>query len=122
VLDHPTFTFSWSNVGGVYDIVPLGDLDFDGRDDLLIPQAWSSSGDERFWVLMGDDVAADGVQNATSARLSGVSLVPSALFGYSGIRAGDVDGDGHQDIVLSGPDYSPLSYKAGGATLFTVPE
>jgi hypothetical protein len=122
VLDHPTFTFTWSDVGGVYDVIAVGDLDSDGRDDLMIPEAWSASGDQRLWVLLGADVAADRSKNASSSVLWGVSAVPSVLFGYSGALAGDVDGDGHQDVVLSAPDYSSRAYKAGGATLVTVPE
>lgn len=121
-LESPTFTFTWSEHSGVYDVLPLGDIDEDGRADVLIPQAWSDSGTQRLWILMGDDVTAEGTMSADSIALSGVSSVPTALFGYSMALAGDVDGDGHGDVVLGAPEYSAGATYAGGATLITVPE
>lgn len=121
-LESPTFSFTWSGQSGVYDIIALGDLDEDGRSETLIPQAWSDSGDQRLWILMGQDVLADGTMDAESVYLKGVSSVPAALFGYTGVLAGDVDGDGQKDVVLGAPEYSAGAHYAGGATLITVPE
>jgi hypothetical protein len=71
---------------------------------------------------MGEDVTAGGTMSADTATLSGVSSVPAALFGYAMALAGDVDGDGHDDVVLGAPEYSAGEHYAGGATLIAVPE
>lgn len=120
-LESPTFSFTWFGQSGVYDIIALGDLDEDGRSETLIPQAWSDSGDQRLWILMGEDILADGTRDAESVYLSGVSSVPAALFGYAGALAGDVDGDGQNDVVLGAPEYSAGAEYGGGATLISVP-
>jgi hypothetical protein len=122
VVETPTFTFTWSEHSGVYDVLPLGDRDGDGRSETLIPMAWSDSGTQRLWVLQGSEFAAGGTLDASDVTLSGVSSVPAALIGYSMALAGDVDGDGHDDAVLGVPEYSSGAHFAGGATLVTVPE
>ncbi len=120
-LDSPTFSFSWQEHGGAYDVLPLGDLDGDDLSDTLVPQAWSDSGNQRLWVLPGAAVATGGSASGNDMLLSGISSVPSALFGYALARGGDVDGDGQDDVVLGAPQYSAEAENAGGATLVSVP-
>ena len=120
-LDFPSCVFDWSEHGGVADVVPLGDRDGDGRDELFIPQYYSDSGNQRAWVLPGAAVSFGGTVEAEASSLSGVSVVPGAAFGYSAALAGDVDGDGADDIVVGAPEYSAAATNGGGATLITVP-
>lgn len=120
-LDFPSCVFDWSEHGGVADVVPLGDRDGDGRDELFIPQYYSDSGNQRAWILPGAAVTFGGSIVAEESSLSGVSVVPTAGFGYSAALAGDVDGDGRDDIVLGAPDYSATAAHAGAATLIAVP-
>jgi len=120
-LDSPSCVFDWSEHGGVADIVPLGDRDGDGREDLFIPEFYSDSGNQRAWILTGAAVTFGGSILAEESSLSGVSVVPTAGFGYSAALAGDVDGDGSDDIVVGAPDYSATASHAGAATLIAVP-
>lgn len=120
-LDAPSCVFDWTEGGGVADIVPLGDRDGDGRDELFVPQFYSDSGSQRAWILRGAAVSYGGLVDAETADLRAVSVVPTAQFGYSAALAGDVDGDGADDIVVGAPDYSAAGDRAGAATLITVP-
>lgn len=121
-VDQATFTFTWTEVGGVYGVVSLGDRDGDGRSETLIPLAWSNSGTQRLWILPGGEVSAGGTASEHDVRLSGVSAAPGSLFGYSAVLAGDVDADGRDDVLLGGPEYSAGAPLGGGATLITVPD
>jgi hypothetical protein len=121
VLETPTFTFTWEEHGGAYDVLPVEDLDGDGRAEVLVPEAWSDSGAERIWMVMGADVQYGASLDAGSVTLSGAGVVPDALFGYSVARGGDVDGDGQEDIVVGAPNYAVGGQVAGGATLLPLP-
>ncbi len=74
-LDAPSATITWVEHGGVADIVPLGDLDRDGQDELLLAQYFSDSGNQRLWLIPGADVRVAAIIPAESARLTGLSVV-----------------------------------------------
>lgn len=120
-IEVPSCTFAWSETGSVRDIIPLGDLDGDGRSELFLSKFFSDIGGQRAWILPGLEVQFEGLVDAESTTLQGVSVVYDALFGYSASLVGDVDGDGAPDLVLGGPDYSASAVRAGGATLITIP-
>lgn len=117
VLD-PGFTFTWGDIGGVLDVAGVGDLDEDGRDDVIIPLAWSNLGDQRLWVLPGESVQYGKTVDASEVPVTGLSVVPGALFGYGVATPGDVDGDGEGDLALGAPDHGGA---AGAATLVSLP-
>ncbi len=120
-MDLPSFVLTWEESGGVRKAIPLGDRDGDGRSETFVAQAWSASGTQRSWILQGRDVSYGGEMAAEDVALRAVSVVPTALFGFDVDLAGDVDGDGLDDLVVGAPDYSGGAEEAGGATLIPVP-
>jgi hypothetical protein len=122
VMDSPSFKVVWDEVGGVNDVVTLGDRDGDGKSELWIPLYYSDSGNDYAWILPGSEVVFGKTLNVSELGLSGISVVPGVHYGYRMAMAEDVDGDGLEDLVVGAPVWSSEAYKAGGATLITVPQ
>lgn len=82
-----------------------GDVDADGYDDVLVgaPGSNPSGGDSgRAYVIFGDPSPAGGPLWTISAGDGGFSLDGEATDDYCGFSvaaAGDVNGDGHADII-----------------------
>ena len=114
-------------------IAQAGDFNGDGRDDLLIgaPGALSSQRGEAWLVYGGTNLdkgssftaqfdTDDIVAVPTSAQLRGWRGVGEAAgdaLGYSVASAGDVDGDGFDDMLVSAPAYDNGVDNAGSVYL-----
>jgi len=75
-----------------------GDIDGDGRADLLIGAFLNSAGAPqggKCWVFSG--------KNGQTLRTF-TSTVPNGQVGFDVVTLGDVDGDGHTDFLLTGLD------------------
>jgi len=88
--------FGWSVSGA-------GDLDADGYDDLVVgahadDDNGSSSGS--VYVYYG---SATGITTVSEHKLSASDGAADALFGDRVSGAGDVDGDGYDDLVVGAP-------------------
>ncbi|MBK9384200.1 MAG: FG-GAP repeat protein [Planctomycetes bacterium] len=74
-------------------IAPVGDVDSDGRDDLIVGSPTRSANYGRFTILSG----------GTGAAISGQgSPLPRVDFGRTVGTAGDFDGDGVRDYLITG--------------------
>ncbi|MBL8803165.1 MAG: FG-GAP repeat protein [Planctomycetes bacterium] len=99
-------------------VAALGDVDLDGRDDFAVGAPFN------------DAAGADAGQvKVISGRTHNVLWTlnggPGALFGTSIAAAGDIDFDGHADLVVGAPSIATLGYVevisgATGATLRTL--
>lgn len=118
----PTTTVRLEEGSFVFDLVNLGDLDGDGREETLLPTKWN---EERrtstMTVLFGEDVIFSADYLADELALQTVSSRPSAGYGYRVFVSDDVSGDGVPDIVTGTGGDSEAGIDAGGVTWLSVP-
>jgi hypothetical protein len=104
-----------------YSVSGAGDVDGDGRDDVLVG-AW---GDDEGGITAGAAFLVLGPVTGTfDLAHADAKLVGEAYGDYAGVSvsgAGDVDGDGHDDVLVSAPRrYEGTSY-TGAAYLVSGP-
>lgn len=109
-------TIGWSKLGqGMswlgWQVGTAGDINGDGYDDVFVSAMWHDNGqtDEgKVWVYHG---SSSGLNTTESWSVEGNQ--DGAWMGYSVRSAGDVNGDGYDDLIVSAGEYSNGQSKEG---------
>jgi FG-GAP repeat protein/VCBS repeat protein len=99
---------------GSVSVSGAGDVDGDGFDDVIIGAPGDGSGAALLFLGSASGIA-DGTSASASARLV---PNPSSAGVESVAGAGDVNGDGYDDVIVGSPNYSGDQYYEGAAFLF----
>jgi hypothetical protein len=120
-------TFTYADAHATFDngedsVAGLGDLDGDGLDDLLLGDPWytpngvSNSGRALVWY--GASLAAGGTFAAEDADVTLIGEGGHNKLGAAVAAAGDVDGDGLPDLLISAPGWEGVVM--GGGKVYLV--
>jgi len=83
-----------------YSVASAGDVDGDGLSDLLISAYDWAAGRGKTYLVFGASIAAGGSFDLSAADTSFTGENASDYSGYSVASAGDVDGDGLDDLLI----------------------
>ena len=125
-LPHAYYTFTGENADDYAgeSVSSAGDVDGDGKDDLLVGAPWNDDGGSdagKAYLVLGASV---GVMDRHLANADYIFLGERLedYVGFGWTRAvGDVNGDGLDDVLLGAPYSDDGGSDAGKATLLLAP-
>ncbi|MEL6342577.1 MAG: MopE-related protein, partial [Myxococcota bacterium] len=106
-----------SDQAGEYAVDGAGDTNNDGYDDIIIGAMRANSKAGRIYVFFGPQSGSASL-SAADAILTGTS---GSFAGRSVASAGDVDADGHSDIIIGAKRGDEGGTASGSAYLFRGP-
>ncbi len=109
------------NESAGYSVAAAGDVDGDGLGDLLVGAPFNEALGERTgiaYVVLAADLGLGGDLSLADAHASFQADAAGAMTGWSVAGAGDVDGDGLDDLLIGAPSYEEPDDPPGEAALF----
>ncbi|KAA3604481.1 MAG: hypothetical protein DWQ01_21830 [Planctomycetota bacterium] len=97
-----------------FSLATAGDVDHDGYDDLIVG---APDHDHSGLYSAGSAWVFSGADGSLLHRFLGPQIHGQFLYGYAVSPAGDVDGDGHADLLVGAP-FSSLAGIHRGGTVF----
>ena len=103
-------------------VASAGDVDEDGLDDLLIGAPGNNEGGYaagKTYLMLGSSLGNIDVIDLSDADHGLIGAEPTGLTGSSVSGAGDVNGDGINDVLIGVPNDAEGGYFAGKVSVFT---
>jgi methionine-rich copper-binding protein CopC len=101
-----------------------GDVNGDGYDDLIVGADWSDTYKGSSYVVFGKaSEFSPATKLSTLNGSTGFRIEPASILGYAGhsvSSAGDVNGDGYDDIIIGAPAKSEYGNTSGSGAAYVV--